>query len=63
MINRPTAIGFNPLSKSPKLSNAKTKIKVAIVSLKKLNKLFLIAGAVAKIPTLFPASDVLVALK
>lgn len=37
--------------------------KVAIVSLKKLNRLFLIAGPVAKIPTLLPSSGVLVSLK
>ena len=62
MIKKPTINGFKPWVKLPRLSKVKMKTKVAIVSLKKLKTGLLMAGPVAKIPTLLPSSA-LVALK
>ena len=61
--NSPIINGFNPCVKFPKLIIEKIKKNVAITSLKKLNNGLLIAGRVAKIPTVLPSETFFDSLK
>ena len=54
--------GFIPVVKLPRFNRIKIKAKVATTSEKKLKNAALIAGRVAKMPTLVPSLTVLVAL-